>query len=61
MSIYDCSLFVILYHLVVLVRVALEGTMVSTLLILSATKKRFCKEASSLNLGKGIHHGTNQS
>lgn len=52
-----CSTFVIHYHLEVLVRAALGGTMVSILLIHSAMKKQCCKEAFSQNWSQGILHG----
>lgn len=54
-SIYSFS--VMLYPLVVLVRVALAGTMGSILSILSAMRKQSCEETSSLNLSLDILHG----
>lgn len=49
-----CSFFVMVYPLAALVRVALGGTMGSFLSILSATRKQFCEQASSLNLDLDI-------
>lgn len=60
-SCWTCSLYVILYPLEVLVKVASEDTTGSTLSILSVMKKQSCKDVSSLSLSPGIHHGITSS
>lgn len=49
-----CSIQVTIYHLEVLGRVDLEGTMGNTPSTISAMKKQWCREPSSLKCSQGI-------